>query len=141
MVEHPLVPQAAQALRQRVRRIGLAEAIALLPKDVFRPETKRVTGPTLTQSFPAPEHVKPNAYTIVNGQVAIKHVLALRIADFWPAGVICQDIENLLLATQFPYAVAAENLSDPEKIMRDADLMRSARQVSFLQQNMVGNFL
>jgi len=28
--------------------------------------------PTLAQSFPAPEHIKPNAYTLVNEQIAIR---------------------------------------------------------------------
>ena len=50
----------------------LAEAIALLPRDVFRPEAPRVTPPTLAQSFPAPEHIKPNAYALVNDQIAIR---------------------------------------------------------------------
>jgi len=50
----------------------LAEAIALLPRDVFRPEAPRVSPPALAQSFPAPEHIKPNAYALVNDQVAIR---------------------------------------------------------------------
>ena len=62
----------------------LAEAIALLPRDVFRPETKRVAGPTLALSFPAPEHVKPNAYAVVNGQVAIRDEDSLRVLTDLP---------------------------------------------------------
>ena len=54
----------------------LAEAIALLPRDVFKPEVRRVVPPTLAQSFPAPEHIKPNAYTLVNDQIARLSTLA-----------------------------------------------------------------
>jgi N12 class adenine-specific DNA methylase len=57
----------------------LAEAIALLPRDIFRPVTKPAERPSLAHSFPAPEHVKPNAYTIVNGQIAIRDEDHLRV--------------------------------------------------------------
>ena len=57
----------------------LAEAIALLPRDVFRPEARRVAPPTLDQSFPAPEHIKPNAYALVNDQIAIRDGDALHV--------------------------------------------------------------
>ncbi len=50
----------------------LAEVIALLPKDVFRAEKRRAAPPTLAQSFPAPEHIKPNAFTLVNEQIAVR---------------------------------------------------------------------
>lgn len=57
----------------------LAEVIALLPKDVFQPEARRVAKPTLEQTFPAPEHIKPNAYTVVNDQLAVRDGDSLRI--------------------------------------------------------------
>ncbi len=57
----------------------LAEAIALLPRDVFRPEAARVLPPTPAQSFPAPEHIKPNAYALVNGEIAIREGDSLRV--------------------------------------------------------------
>jgi N12 class adenine-specific DNA methylase len=57
----------------------LAEAIALLPRDVFKPESRRVVPPTLAQSFPAPEHLKPNAYALVNEQIAIRDGDSLQV--------------------------------------------------------------
>ncbi|MEI8196078.1 MAG: class I SAM-dependent methyltransferase, partial [Phycisphaerae bacterium] len=50
----------------------LAEAIALLPRDVFRPQVRPVNRPTLDQTFPAPERIKPNAYTLVNERIGIR---------------------------------------------------------------------
>ena len=50
----------------------LPEVIALLPKDVFKRETQRVARPAVEHSFPAPEHIKPNAYAIVNEQLALR---------------------------------------------------------------------
>jgi N12 class adenine-specific DNA methylase len=57
----------------------LTEAVALLPQNIFRPETKPGERPSLAHSFPAPEHVKPNAYTLVNGQIAIRDEDRLRV--------------------------------------------------------------
>jgi hypothetical protein len=57
----------------------LAEASALFPKDVFRAETRRATPPKLVQSFPAPEHIKPNAFALVNEQVAVRDGDSLRL--------------------------------------------------------------
>ncbi|MBM4094505.1 MAG: hypothetical protein FJ276_34640, partial [Planctomycetes bacterium] len=58
---------------------SLAEAIALLPRDVFKPERRRVVPPSLAQSFPAPEHIKPNAYTLVNDQIALRDGDSLQV--------------------------------------------------------------
>jgi hypothetical protein len=56
----------------------LAEAVARFLKDVFRAETRRATPQVLAQSFPAPEHIKPNAYALVNDQLAMRDADQLR---------------------------------------------------------------
>ena len=63
----------------------LAEAIALLPRDVYQPPRTAVRRATSEQQFPAPEHVKPNAYALVNEQVAIRDGDQLHILDGLPA--------------------------------------------------------
>jgi hypothetical protein len=50
----------------------LAQAVALLPANVFRPQSAPVNHTSLAHSFPAPEHVKPNAYTLVNERIGIR---------------------------------------------------------------------
>ena len=62
----------------------LAQAIALLPRDVFRPQRTAVQRPTLDQTFPAPDHIKPNAYTLVNDQVGIREDDHIRVLDDLP---------------------------------------------------------
>ncbi len=57
----------------------LAEAIALLPRDVFKVEQRKLAAPTLAQSFPAPEHIKPNAYALVNDQIALREGDSLQV--------------------------------------------------------------
>ena len=57
----------------------LAEVIARFPKNVFRAEERRAVPQTLAQSFPAPEHIKPNAYTVVNDRLMVREGDQLRI--------------------------------------------------------------
>ncbi|MCI0535538.1 MAG: N-6 DNA methylase [Verrucomicrobiales bacterium] len=57
----------------------LAEAIALLPKDIFHPQRSEINPPLLDQSFPVPEHVKPNAYCLVADQVCIRDGDTMRV--------------------------------------------------------------
>jgi len=59
----------------------LAEAIALLPKDVYLPLDHRVSRPRIEQVFPAQEHIKPNAYTLVNEQVGIRDGDHIRVVE------------------------------------------------------------
>lgn len=65
----------------------LAEVIALLPTNVFQREIRRVASPTLAQAFPAPEHIKPNAYAMVNEQIAVRDGDSLRVLTGLPAQV------------------------------------------------------
>lgn len=50
----------------------LKEAIARLPQGVFRSQRAEIAAPTIEQTFPAPDDVKPNAYALVNGTIAIR---------------------------------------------------------------------
>jgi hypothetical protein len=65
----------------------LPEVIALLPRDVFKPDAHRLARPTLKQSFPAPEHIKPNAYAIVNEQLAVRDGDAMKQLTGLPSQV------------------------------------------------------
>ena len=57
----------------------LAEAVALLPRDVFHAEQQPIAARTLADSFPAPDQIKPNAYAVVNGQIMRRDGDTLRI--------------------------------------------------------------
>jgi SAM-dependent methyltransferase len=50
----------------------LAEAIAMLPRNVFTPHRTAIRPPTLDQTVPAPENIKPNAYAVVNDRIGIR---------------------------------------------------------------------
>jgi N12 class adenine-specific DNA methylase len=51
---------------------SLAQAIALLPINVFQPVETKVRATLVEEAFPVPEHVKPNAYALVNDQIGFR---------------------------------------------------------------------
>ncbi len=51
---------------------ALAKAIAHLPENVYEPLKRAVANPNAEQVIPAPGHVKPNAYTIHDDEIAIR---------------------------------------------------------------------
>ena len=51
---------------------SLARAIISLPSNVFEPIETQVPAPMVEDVFPAAEHIKPNAYTLVNERIAIR---------------------------------------------------------------------
>jgi N12 class adenine-specific DNA methylase/adenine-specific DNA methylase len=51
---------------------ALARAIVSLPSNIFQPVETQVQAPIVEDLFPAPEHIKPNAYTLANEQIAIR---------------------------------------------------------------------
>ncbi|HRZ54216.1 MAG TPA: DEAD/DEAH box helicase family protein [Candidatus Paceibacterota bacterium] len=73
----------------------LAETIARLPKGVFKTEVRRVAPPALAQSFPAPEEVKPNAFALVNDQLARREGDRLQIVT-GSAGQVARRIRGLI---------------------------------------------
>lgn len=62
----------------------LAEAIALLPRDVFRVQRTEAAAPSCELTFPAPEHIKPNAYALVNDQIGIREKDHIHILEGLP---------------------------------------------------------
>ncbi|MCI0538026.1 MAG: DEAD/DEAH box helicase family protein [Verrucomicrobiales bacterium] len=63
----------------------LAEAIALLPEEVFRPRRPIIPPLRPEPTLPAPEDIKPNAYALLNGELAIREGDTMRILTKLPA--------------------------------------------------------
>ncbi len=59
----------------------LAEAIAMLPRNVFTPHRTAIRPPTLDQTVPAPENIKPNAYAVVNDRIGIREGDSITILE------------------------------------------------------------
>lgn len=57
---------------------ALTEAVARLPQNIYQSQAQQVAEPTLEQTIPAPDFVKPNAYCLHNGMVCIREDDVLR---------------------------------------------------------------
>jgi N12 class adenine-specific DNA methylase len=63
----------------------LSQAIASLPDGVYQPLNNKVRVPMAEQFFPAPEHIKPNAFTLVNDRIGFRDGDQIRIVKGLPA--------------------------------------------------------
>jgi N12 class adenine-specific DNA methylase/SAM-dependent methyltransferase len=59
-------------------RDALAQAVERLPQDIYQARAHQVAEPTLDQTIPAPDFVKPNAYCLHEGMVCIREEDVLR---------------------------------------------------------------
>jgi len=61
---------------------ALAQAVERLPQNIYQAHARQIDGPTLEETIPAPDFVKPNAYCIHDGIVCIREENVLRrLAD------------------------------------------------------------
>lgn len=59
-------------------RDALAQAVERLPQNIYQAHAQQVPEPTLDQTIPAPDFVKPNAYCLHDGMVCIREDDVLR---------------------------------------------------------------
>jgi len=79
----PTLASNGVPLRERLR-----DAISALPENIFRAKQQvALSTPTIELSIPAPDDVKPNAYTMVEGQLAIREGDELRLLSGLGANV------------------------------------------------------
>jgi len=57
---------------------ALAQAVEQLPQNIYQAQAHQVAEPTLDQTIPAPDYVKPNAYCLHDGMVCIREEDVLR---------------------------------------------------------------
>jgi hypothetical protein len=55
-----------------------AQAVERLPQNIYQAHAQQVAEPTLDQTIPAPDFVKPNAYCLHDGMVCIREETVLR---------------------------------------------------------------
>src|SRR5437016_14114937 len=64
---------------------ALAQAVEKLPQSVYQSQSHLVAEPTLEQTSPAPDYIKPNAYCVHDGLVWVREDDVLRQLTGWPA--------------------------------------------------------
>lgn len=57
---------------------ALAQAIEKLPQGIYEAQAQKITEPTLDETIPAPDFVKPNAFCLHDGMVCIREENVLR---------------------------------------------------------------
>jgi N12 class adenine-specific DNA methylase len=57
---------------------ALAQAVEKLPQDIYESQSHQVAAPTLDETIPAPDYVKPNAYCTHDGMICIREENVLR---------------------------------------------------------------
>ncbi len=93
----------------------LAEAVARFPTAVFRAETRRTSSQALAQSFPAPEHIKPNAFAVVD-ELSYAHRFTPRQPRSNWSRTNIQHVERLKKAGRMsPAGLAAYAARQPER--------------------------
>jgi len=64
---------------------ALLKALGELPRNIYRAQKQFVAPPSLDQTFPAPDYVKPNAFVMVHDEVAIRVADSLKTLPTLPA--------------------------------------------------------
>ena len=57
---------------------ALAQGVERLPQNIYQTQSQQLTEPTLDQTIPAPDYVKPNAYCLHDGMVCVREETILR---------------------------------------------------------------
>ncbi|MBU6400641.1 MAG: DEAD/DEAH box helicase family protein [Verrucomicrobia bacterium] len=74
---------------------ALADAVGRLPEAVYQRQAIEAPEPDPLETFPVPEHIKPNAYCLVEGEVAIRDGDALKLLSDLP-GTTRQRVRGLI---------------------------------------------
>ncbi len=77
-------PEPTLVPDERPLEKALATAIALLPKSIYQQEKPGTAPVAAEQTIPAPEHLKPNAYTVVHGRIAVREGDQLKFIEGIP---------------------------------------------------------
>jgi N12 class adenine-specific DNA methylase len=64
---------------------ALQQAVERLPQNIYQARNQQVAEPTLEQTIPAPDYIKPNAYCLHDGMVCVREETILRPLNDLPA--------------------------------------------------------
>jgi N12 class adenine-specific DNA methylase/adenine-specific DNA methylase len=74
---------------------ALKQAVERLPQNIYQSQSQQVAEPTLDQTIPAPDLIKPNAYCLHDGMVCIREDTVLRPLSDLPSDMRAR-IRNLI---------------------------------------------
>jgi N12 class adenine-specific DNA methylase len=74
---------------------ALKQAVERLPQGIYQSPSQQVAEPTLEQTIPAPDYIKPNAYCLHDGMVCVREDTVLRPLSDLPSDMRSR-IRNLI---------------------------------------------
>jgi N12 class adenine-specific DNA methylase len=74
---------------------ALKQAVERLPENIYQTHSHQVAEPTLEQTIPAPDYIKPNAYCLHDGMVCVREDTVLRPLSDLPSETRAR-IRNLI---------------------------------------------
>ena len=119
----------------RSLRDALAQAVERLPQDIYRAQSHQVAEPTLDQTIPAPDFVKPNAYCLHDGMVCIRDDAVLRPLTDMPSEMRSR-IRNLIPVRDAVRSCLRSQMDGSD----EGQVLEARRQLNYAYDRFVGRF-
>lgn len=119
----------------RSLREALAQAIERLPQNIYQKEAHQVAEPTLDQTIPAPDFVKPNAYCLHDGMVCIREDAVLRPLTDMPSEMRSR-IRNLIPVRDAVRSCLHSQMDGSD----EGQVLEARRQLNYSYDRFVGRF-
>lgn len=114
---------------------GLAQAIERLPQNIYQTQAHHIADPTLEETFPAPDFVKPNAYCVHDGILCIREENVLRRLSDLP-GETRARIRSLIHVRDAVRSCLRSQLDESG----DEQVIEARRQLNYAYDRFVGRF-
>ncbi len=119
----------------RSLRDALAQAVERLPQNIYQAQSHQVAEPTLDQTIPAPDFVKPNAYCLHDGMVCIRDDAVLRPLTDMPSEMRSR-IRNLIPVRDAVRSCLRSQMDGSD----EAQVLEARRQLNYAYDRFVGRF-
>ncbi len=116
-------------------RDALAQAVERLPQNIYQAQVHQVAEPTLDQTIPAPDFVKPNAYCLHDGMVCIRDDAVLRQLTDMPSETRSR-IRNLIPVRDAVRSCLRSQMDGSD----EGQVLEARRQLNYAYDRFVGRF-
>ncbi|MCI0535226.1 MAG: DEAD/DEAH box helicase family protein [Verrucomicrobiales bacterium] len=119
----------------RSLRDALAQAVERLPLNIYQAQSHQIAEPTLDQTIPAPDFVKPNAYCLHDGMVCIREDAVLRPLTDMPSEMRSR-IRNLIPVRDAVRSCLRSQMDDSD----EGQVLEARRQLNYAYDRFIGRF-
>ncbi|HXT42343.1 MAG TPA: hypothetical protein VN887_20210, partial [Candidatus Angelobacter sp.] len=119
----------------RSLRDALTQAVERLPQNIYQSLARQVAEPTLDQTIPAPDFIKPNAYCLHDGMVCIRDDAVLRPLTDMPSEVRSR-IRNLIPVREAVRSCLRSQMDGSD----EGQVLEARKQLNYTYDRFVGRF-